>query len=79
MIFYKNREFDGMVILQNRDLTEEFLKKLEVVFGVASKVIFRQIEEFMSFNYGFKYVWLNAAMWGIIGSIFIFSLMFIKK
>jgi len=79
MIFYKNREFDGMVILQNRDLTEEFLKKLEAVFGVTGKVIFRQIEEFMSFNYGFKYVWLNAAMWGVVGGIFIFSLIFIRN
>ena len=71
LIFYKNKEFDGMTMLQNRDLTEIVAKKL----GVA----FMKIEEFFSFNYGFKYVWLDAGFWGMIGSLFIFSLIFIRR
>ena len=70
LIFYKNKEFDGMSMLQNRDLTEIVVQKLGIVF--------MKIEEFFSFNYGFKYVWLDAGFWGVVGSLFIFSLVFVK-
>jgi DHA2 family multidrug resistance protein len=36
-------------------------------------------EEFMSANYGFKYVWLDAGFWGLVGSLFVFMLLFVKK
>ncbi len=78
MIFYKNKEFDGMVILQNRDLLEELLHKLFNLIGPASKALFLSIEEFFSFDYGFKYVWMDAAFWGVIGSIFVFALLMLK-
>ena len=78
MIFYKNKEFDGMVILQNRDLLEELLHKLFNLIGPASKALFLSIEEFFSFDYGFKYVWMDAAFWGVIGSIFVFVLLMLK-
>ena len=78
MIFYKNKEFDGMVILQNRDLLEGLLHKLFFLIGPASKALFLRIEEFFSFDYGFKYVWMDAAFWGVVGSIFVFALLMIK-
>ncbi len=78
MVYYKTREFDSMSILQNHHLLSESLLKFHYVFGDVTKVAFGKIEEFMSFNYGFKYVWLNAALWGAIGSLFIFSLLFVR-
>ncbi|MEO1927641.1 MAG: DHA2 family efflux MFS transporter permease subunit [Nautiliaceae bacterium] len=79
LVFYKNKEFDGMVTLQNYELLDEFLENLKQTFGIVAKILFRNVEELMSFNYGFKYVWLNAAFWGAVGSIFIFMLLFIKR
>ena len=78
MIFYKNKEFDGMVILQNRDILEELLEKLAHLIGPASKALFMRVEAFFSFDYGFKYVWMDAGFWGVIGSVFVFSLLLIK-
>ena len=79
LIFYKNKEFDGMVILQNRDLLEEFLTKLHFYLGDAAEVVFRKIESFFAFDYGFKYVWINAGLWGLLGSLFVFSLLFLRR
>ena len=79
MVFYKDREFDAMVSFQNHEVLSGFLQKMESLFGVAAKVVFRMYEEFMSFNYGFRYVWLDAAFWGLVGSVFIFMLLFIKR
>jgi len=79
LVFYKNKEFDGMVVLQNRDLLEEFLNKLHFYLGPAYEVVFRKIETFFSFDYGFKYVWINAALWGVLGSLFVFGLFFVRR
>ena len=79
MMFYKDREFDGMTVLQNRDLVEEFLYKLHSYAGTAGDEIFRMIERFFSFDYGFKYVWMNAGFWGVVGSVFVFGLVFIRR
>ena len=79
IVFYKNQEFDGMTILQNRDLVEEFLYKLHFYVGIAGNEVFRMIEQFFSFDYGFKYVWMNAGFWGFVGSIFVFGLIFIRR
>jgi len=79
LVFYKDKEFDGMVSLQNHEIIRDALLYLEKLFGIVAKVIFRMYEEFMAFNYGFKYVWLDAAFWGLIGSIFIFMLLFIRR
>ena len=78
IIFYKNKEFDGMVVLQNRDLVEEILHKLSFLAGERAKAIFMHIEEFFSFNYGFKYVWMDAGFWGVVGASFVFALLIIK-
>jgi len=79
MVFYKNKEFDGMVILQNRTLIEEILHKLSHILGpIGAKALFMRIEAFFSFDYGFKYVWLDAGFWGLVGSIFVFSLLIVK-
>ena len=77
MMYFKDKEFDGMVILQNRDLVEEVLKKLFFLIGDKAKAFFLKIEEFFSFAYGFKYVWINAAIWGVIGAGFVFLLLLI--
>jgi DHA2 family multidrug resistance protein len=79
LVFYKDKEFDGMVVLQNHTLLNELLEKLRYLFGNLVKPLFLKIEEFMSFNYGFKYVWLDAAFWGGVGSLFIFMLLFYKR
>ena len=79
LVFYKDKEFDAMVSLQNHEVVYGALEKLKELFGLAAKVIFRMYEEFMSFNYGYKYVWLDAAFWGLIGSVFIFMLLFVKE
>ena len=71
LIFYKNSEFDGMTILQNRDLISDIIRKIGIAFS--------NIEEFFSFNYGFKYVWLDAGLWGVVGTLFIFSLLFVRR
>ncbi len=79
IVFYKNREFDAMTILQNRDVVQEFLNKLHFYFGMAGNEVFRMIEQFFSFDYGFKYVWMNAGFWGVVGSVFVFGLIFIRR
>ena len=68
-----------MVTLQNYEILDEFLEHLKHGFGIVSKVVFRNVEELMSFNYGFKYVWLDAAFWGAAGSFFVFMLYFIRR
>ena len=77
MIFYKNKEFDGMVILQNRDLVEELLHKF-FLMGDKANALFMKVEEFFSFDYGFRYVWMDAGFWGIVGACFVFGLLFLK-
>ncbi|QCI29014.1 DHA2 family efflux MFS transporter permease subunit [Caminibacter pacificus] len=79
LVFYKDKEFDAMVSLQNHEVVSSFLAKMEQIYGIVAKVIFRMFEDFMSFNYGFKYVWLDAAFWGAVGSFFIFMLLFVKR
>ena len=78
IIFYKNKEFDGMVILQNRDLVEEVLNRLYFLVGDIVKPMFLKIEEFFSFNYGFKYVWINAGFWGVVGAFLVFMLLILS-
>jgi DHA2 family multidrug resistance protein len=63
-----------MVILQNYHITHDVVAGLENMFGNAGIEVFRMLEEFMSANYGFKYVWLDAGFWGFVGSIFVFML-----
>ena len=73
IIYYSNKEFDGMTILQNPNIIHQFLNK------IPNDEVFRNIESFLSMAYGYKYVWLWAGFWGILGSMFVFALLFIKK
>ena len=79
VMFYKNEEFDGMVVLQNNALLEQFLSNLYVDFGIATNEIFRNVEEFFAFEYGFKSVWINAGLWGLFGSLFVFGLILLRR
>jgi len=79
LMFYSNKEFDGMSIFQNYHVTRDFVLGLEKFFGDAGIEIFRNLKEFMSANYGFKYVWLDAGFWGLVGSVFVFALLFFKS
>jgi DHA2 family multidrug resistance protein len=79
MFFYKDKEYDGIITLQNCSLVSDLLEKLKFIFGGASEVVLRNFQEFMAMNYGFKYVWINAAFWGLLGSLFVFLLPIAKK
>jgi DHA2 family multidrug resistance protein len=79
LYFYTNKEFQGMVELQSYESVYEFLHFLKQKLGIVAEVLFRKIESFMSFNYAFKYVWLDAAFWGAVGSVFIFMLLFKRR
>jgi len=79
LMFYSNKEFDGMSNLQNYHVTRDFVKGFEKFFGDAGIEIFRNLKEFMSANFGFKYVWLDAGFWGLVGSVFVFALLFFKS
>ncbi|WP_236619517.1 hypothetical protein [Lebetimonas sp. JH369] len=52
---------------------------MKYAFGETGEVILRNLQEFMAMNYGFKYVWLNAAFWGLLGSVFVFLLPIAKR
>ena len=79
MLYFKDKEFDGMVTLQNYHIVRDVIIYLKSNFGIVGDEIFRKFEEFMSFNYGFKYVWLDAAFWGMIGSLFVLALVFKRR
>lgn len=79
MMYYADKEFDGMTTLQNYEVLKQFLWGLKEKFSILAKVLFGKVELFMSANYGFKYVWLDAAFWGLLGSLFVFMLLFVKK
>jgi len=72
LVYFQNKEFDSMVILQNKELVIQTLEKIP-------NVLFLKLQQFFSFNYGFKYVWLDAAFWGFLGSVFVFMLLFFKR
>ena len=72
LVYFQNKEFDSMVILQNKELVAQTLEKIP-------NVLFLKLQQFFSFDYGFKYVWLDAAFWGFLGSVFVFMLLFFKR
>jgi len=78
LVYYSNKEFDGMTSLQNSHIVTDFVLELKYFLGEAGEEVFRMLEEFLSANYGFKYVWLDAGFWGLIGSLFVFALLLIK-
>ncbi len=60
-------------------MVSDLLEKMKYAFGETGEVILRNLQEFMAMNYGFKYVWLNAAFWGLLGSVFVFLLPIAKR
>jgi DHA2 family multidrug resistance protein len=79
LVFYSNKEFDSITVFQNFHMVRDAVLGLENFFGDTGAEIFRRLEEFASADYGFKYVWLDAAFWGLMGSLFVFALLFVKK
>ncbi|WP_236620004.1 hypothetical protein [Lebetimonas sp. JS138] len=65
--------------MQNYELVYDIFEKMKYAFGETGEVILRNLQEFMAMNYGFKYVWLNAAFWGLLGSVFVFLLPIAKR
>jgi len=78
MLFYQTKEFEGISVFQNYNLTTSTINYLSNLFAYPSEIL-RNLESFMAFNYGFKYVWINAALWGVVGGILVFVLPFIRK
>lgn len=75
LVFSQSAQFHGMNILQNYTLVSNIVKHLEAMYGVAGSVIFGAYENFMSSNYGYKYVWFHAAYFGVAGVVLIFMLL----
>ena len=76
LVYFSNKEFDGMVTLQNFHIVNDFINSFANKFNfLIAKEIFKKVEEFMSYDYGFKYVWLDAGFWGLVGVIFVFMLL----
>ncbi len=73
MNYFKNINFSHMVELQNNQYIMQYLDNFKNFLGISmdqTVASFRNYETFMSYNYGFSFVFENAAYWGIIGSIF---------
>ncbi|WP_331775703.1 DHA2 family efflux MFS transporter permease subunit [Sulfurospirillum sp. 1612] len=80
MDYFKNINFQHMNELQNSQYVLDYLENFKNFLGISmdqTVASFRNYEIFMSYNYGFSSVFLDAAHWGLIGSIFTLFL-FIK-
>jgi len=71
LLFNKEREFEAINIYQNREITEQFINSLQFKM--------QYFENIFALNYAFYSVWMVAAFWGIIGSSFVFMLLFKKR
>jgi DHA2 family multidrug resistance protein len=79
LVYFKEEQMEGIGILQNRELAEALLRKLEHLFGpLRGEALLYKVEEFFGFNYGFKSVWLDAMLWGALGTFFIFLLPLVR-
>jgi len=80
MEYFKNLQFLRMNELQNGDYVAWFLDKMQAMMGVteaAAKAAFAQYETLMAYNYGFYNVFMHAAYWGVLGSLFV-GLLFVN-
>jgi len=75
IMFNQQKEFQSLNILQNRNLTEQFINNL----GYPKIEVMRHFEQFFALNYGFHSVWIIAGLWGVLGSSFIFMLLLKKE
>jgi len=74
--FFKNDMFHKMTENQNYNYVNNFLENLGFNDNI-SKVFFGNYETLMATNYGFSNVFLNAGLFGVVGSVFVF-LLFVK-
>ena len=80
MEYFKNLTFQHFEELQNPTLIDSYLTGAKEFLGVSLgqvKAFFNGYETLMSYNYGFSGVFLSAAHWGAIGSVFV-VLLFVK-
>jgi DHA2 family multidrug resistance protein len=81
MEYFKNMHMLAMQELQNREYVAYFLDKIHETSDIpiqTLKLIFRNYEEFMSYNYGFYNTFMHAGYWGAFGTIFV-VLLFIGR
>jgi len=62
LVFFHQKELQGIKELENFEIIKDF----------PNKILHALAENFMAFNDGFRFVWLDAAFWGAIGTFFIF-------
>jgi len=79
LVYFTTQKFNAINELQNQTLTNSIISKLNTLYSEAGNVLFSQYENFMAMNYGYKFVWLHAGFWGILGAIFIFMLLLKKE
>ncbi|NPA50452.1 MAG: DHA2 family efflux MFS transporter permease subunit [Epsilonproteobacteria bacterium] len=80
MEYFKNLYFLRMEELQNRAYLEDYLISLKELLGISwdkIKILFRNYETLMSYNYGFFNTFLWASFWVFLGLFFVVGL-FIK-
>ena len=80
MEYFKNLHFLRMEELQNPDYLALFLEQMQTAMNAseaAVKAAFGQYETLMAYNYGFYNVFMHAAYWGVLGSLFV-VLLFVK-
>jgi len=76
--FYKNDMFHRMNENQNYLYVKDFIDNLPFPHDIA-KIIFGKYEMLMATNYGFSNVFINAGLFGLFGSIFVFLLFWNNK
>ena len=76
--FFKNDMFHKITENQNYLYVNNFLENLGFNFNL-SKVIFGNYEKLMATNYGFSNVFVNAGLFGLMGSVFVFLLFWKNK
>ncbi len=80
MEYFKNLNFKHFEELQNPALIYDVLTNAKDFIGVSldkMEAFFSGYERLMSYNYGFRSVFLSAAHWGALGFIFVL-LLFVK-
>ena len=81
MEYFKNKTFLNIEEVQNPQIVYGYLQSLKDFLGTSMdsvKAMFGNYETFVSYNYGFKSVFLSAAHWGLVGAFFV-MLLFLKK
>jgi len=81
MEYFRNLHLLRMEELQNVGYLGRFLDKMQAMTGMteaAAKAAFAQYETLMAYSYGFYNVFMHAAYWGVLGSLFVI-LLFVRN